>query len=274
MHIGIFETTFKRPTLKETLDAVAAHGIRAIQLDFASAGLDPMPVKIPDSAIKAIHKETDAREIRIAGVLGTWNMIHPDTAERAAGLEGLRAIAAACRELGTSVITICTGTRARDSMWRRHPDNDTPAAWDDLLETLGAALEIADEHDVVLAFEPEPANVINAARKGRALLDTLRHPRLKVTMDPANVVATDRLREPLAVLEEAFTLLGGDIAIAHAKDLDAAGHFCAAGTGIVPWDACLRLFRDAGYDGPLILHSLREDQVPHAMRALGRDQFP
>ncbi|HVL26160.1 MAG TPA: sugar phosphate isomerase/epimerase, partial [Thermomicrobiales bacterium] len=272
MHLGIFETTFTRPSLGETLDAVVAHGLRAIQLDVASAGLASMPDAIPDETIAEIRKETAAREIQIAGVLGTWNMIHPDVAERRAGLESLRAIAATCHELGTSVITICTGTRDRDSMWRRHPDNNAPEAWDDLLETLGAALVIADEHDVVLAFEPEPANVINAATKGRALLDTLRHPRLKVTMDPANVVATDRTREPLAVLEEAFGLLGGDIAIAHAKDLDAEGHFCAVGTGIVPWGDCLRLFRDAGYHGPLILHSLREDQVEHAMRALTRNE--
>jgi sugar phosphate isomerase/epimerase len=270
VNLGIFETTFHRPSFGETLDAVAGYGLRAIQIDFASVGLPSLPVSIPAEAIAEIRRETGTREIRIAGILGTWNMIHPDIAERAAGLESLRAIAAACPDLGTRVVTICTGTRDRDSMWRSHPDNDTPEAWDDLLQTLGDALKFAREHDIVLAFEPEPANVINSARKGRILLDTMRDPHLKVTMDPANVVATSRSRDPLDVLREAFELLGGDIAIAHAKDLDAKGSFCAAGTGIVPWAACLRLFRDAQYDGPLILHSLGEHEVGQAMRMLAQ----
>ena len=268
MDLGIFETTFKRRTLGETLDAVAAHGLTAIQLDFASAGLASMPETVPDSVIDEIRRATRGRGIEIAGVLGTWNMIHPDVEERQAGLRRLRAIAAACPALGTRVITICTGTRDRDSMWRRHTDNDRADAWDDLVQTLGEALAIAREHDVLLAFEPEPANVINAAAKGRRLLDEMGDDHLKVTMDPANVVATDRTREPLAVLEEAFALLGPDIAIAHAKDLDAEGRFCAAGTGVVPWNDCRRLFAEAGYDGALVLHSLREDQVPAAIAAV------
>jgi sugar phosphate isomerase/epimerase len=272
--LGIFETTFRRPSFGETLAAVAAQGLRAIQLDFASVGLLSLPVSIPNDAIAEIRRETASKDIHIAGILGTWNMIHPDVAERAAGLESLRAIAAAAPELGTRVVTICTGTRDRDSMWRHHPDNDTPEAWVDLLQTLGDALEIAREHDVVLAFEPEPANVINSARKGHKLLDTMRDPYLKVTMDPANVVATDRSRDPIDVLREAFALLGGDIAIAHAKDLDAEGTFCAVGTGIMPWTACLRLFRETSYDGPLILHSLGEDEVGQAMEALKLEERP
>lgn len=268
MQLGIFETTFTRDTLGETLDAVAAHGLTAIQLDFAAAGLASMPETIQDSVVAEIRRETQARGIAIAGVLGTWNMIHPDATERQAGLRSLRAIAAACPALGTRVITVCTGTRDRESMWRRHPDNDLSDAWDDLVRTLREALPIAREHNVVLAFEPEPANVINAATKGRRLLDELGDDHLMVTMDPANVVATDRSRAPLAVLAEAFALLGGDIAIAHAKDLDADGRFCAAGTGIVPWRDCLRLFAAAGYAGPLILHSLREDQIADAVRTV------
>jgi sugar phosphate isomerase/epimerase len=270
MNLGIFETTFRRPSFAEALDAVAAHGLDTIQLDFASVGLPSMPMTIPADAIAEVRRETDARGIRIAGILGTWNMIHPDIAERAAGLESLRAIAAACADLGTRVVTVCTGTRDPDSMWRRHPDNDTPQAWDDLLRTLTDALGIAQHNEAILAFEPEPANVINSAAKGRRLLDAMGNPHLKVTMDPANVVATDRTRDPLDVLRDAFGLLGNDIAIAHAKDLDANGQFCAAGTGIVPWAACLRFFGEVGYDGPWILHSLHEDQVTEAIKALSR----
>ena len=40
----------------------------------------------------------------------------------------------------------------------------------------------------------------------------------------------------------------------------------AAGTGIVPWDHTIARFRQAGYTGPLILHTVEEAD---ASRAIG-----
>jgi hypothetical protein len=36
----------------------------------------------------------------------------------------LRVTAGACKQLGVSRIHLCTGTRDRQNMWRRHPDKD------------------------------------------------------------------------------------------------------------------------------------------------------
>jgi len=268
MEPGIFELVFPRPTLAATLDAVAAQGLRWVQFDLASAGLPSLPDHIPDEVVARIRRETEARGIRIVAVSGTYNMIHPDRRVRAQGLSRLKVIAAACHGIGTATITLCTGTRDPDTMWRRHPANDAPDAWQDLRAALAAALEIAEEHDVALAFEPEPANVVRNARRGRDLLRELDSPRLRVVMDPANILAGDRERAPEAVLDEAFALLGEHIAVVHAKDLSAAGEFCPAGTGIVPWDHCMGLFRTAKFTGTLILHSLDETEAPAAIRFL------
>ena len=66
------------------------------------------------------------------------------------------------------------------------------------------------------------------------------------------------------ILDEAFALLGEDIALAHAKDLDQdgqAGHL-AAGTGLLDYDQYLGLLKESGYDGAVVLHGLSEAQVP------------
>jgi sugar phosphate isomerase/epimerase len=272
MEPGIFERTFHRPTLEATLDAVADHGLRHIQLDLATAGLPSIPQQIPDDIATRIRHACSRRGIDIVAVSGTWNMIHPDPRVRAEGLGGLRAIASACQVMGTSVITLCTGTRDTGSMWRRHPENDSTEAWRDLIASLTAALAIADDHDVTLAFEPEPANVISSAAHGHTLLREIGHPRLKVVMDAANVVATDRDRSPEHVLDDAFGLLGEHVVVAHGKDLSADGSFCAAGRGIVPWGHCLGLFRSVGFDGPIILHSLAEGEAGQAIRFM-RDRI-
>lgn len=269
---GIFETVFPRSTLGATFDAVAEHGVHWLQFDFASAGLPALPTRIPDGLAEHIGREASKRGIRLAAVSGTWNMIHPDPRVRAEGLASLRTIAAACRGMGAPVITLCTGTRNPESMWRWHPDNATPAAWQDLVAAMTAALAIADEYDLLLAIEPEPANVAANATLARALIDELAHPRLKIVLDPANIVASDRERPPAAVLDEAFALLGDRIVVAHAKDLDAEGRFCAAGRGIVPWPRVVELLRGAGFAGPLILHSLTEDDADRAI-AFIREQI-
>jgi sugar phosphate isomerase/epimerase len=266
--IGIFPRTFTRPTLEATLDAVAGHGLRWVQFNMESVGPLDMPDRIPPATVERIRQASAAREIRIAALSGTYNMIHPDPRVRDEGLARLRVLAAACRGLETSIITLCTGTRDPDNMWREHPDNDSPAAWRDLLASLGAALTIAEEYDVILGVEPEPGNVINSAGRCRDLLGELDSPHLKVVMDPANIIPTGAKRPPREVLDEAFDLLGEHVVVAHAKDRNADGAVRVAGRGIVPWDLFVARLAVTDFDGPLILHGLAEDEVDAAVAML------
>jgi sugar phosphate isomerase/epimerase len=270
MRLGIFAKTFPRSSLGATLDAVRDHGLDCVQFNMACAGLPPLPDRIGDDVADAVRRGAAARGITVAAVSGTFNMVHPDPDRRRDGLARLRVLAAACRRMGTSVITLCTGSRDPEDMWRRHPENDSPGAWRDLLAALGEALAAAEESGVTLAFEPEVSNVVDSARKGRRLLDELASPRLKVVMDGANLFHAGELARMRDVLDEAFELLGGDVVLAHAKDLSRdgeAGHE-AAGTGLLDYDHYLGLLSRAGYDGPLILHGLREDQVDRSVAFL------
>jgi sugar phosphate isomerase/epimerase len=190
-------------------------------------------------------------------------MSHPDAEFRRAGLRRFQTIASACRQLGTSVIAVCLGTRDRENMWHYHADNDSPEAWRDMLSCVREALDIAQEAGVTLAFEPEVTNVVDSARKARRLLDEIRSPRLKVTMDAANLFHAGELSRMAEVLDGAFALVGHDLVLAHAKDLSQdgeAGHE-AAGHGRLDYDRYLRLLHDYGFHGPLLLHGLPESEV-------------
>ena len=270
MQIGIMARTFVRRTLEGTLDAVAEHGIHSVQFSLACVGLSYLPDRIDRGLRDRIRREMEKRKIRIAAVSGTFNMIDPDLQKRRDGLRQLRELASACQDLGTSVITLCTGTRDPRNMWRRHPENDSPEAWDDLIVSMGEAVQIAEENEVILAFEPEVSNVVDSASKGRRLLDEMGSARLKVVMDPANIFHTGELPRMHEIIDEAFSLLGGDIAIAHAKDLDhdgEAGHI-AAGKGLLDYDQYLPLLGKAEPGAPLILHGLAEAQVSECVAFL------
>ena len=180
-------------------------------------------MKSPRNLIARIRREAAARGIEIASLQGTFNMSHPDAEHRRAGVRRLGVLAAACRQLGTSKIHICTGTRDRENMWRRHPDNDSPEAWRDMVACVRAAADIAKPVGVILAFEPEVNNVVDSAKKARRLLDEIGSPHLKVTMDAANLFHAGELAHMSEVLDQAFALVGKDIVMAHAKDLSHDG---------------------------------------------------
>ena len=268
MQLGIFARTFHRPTLEETFDAVAEHGLYCVQFNMACVGLPTLPDHVDKDVINRIRMEAASRKISIAAVSGTYNMIHPDPRQRQAGLHRLHVLASACKQMGTSVITLCTGTRDPENMWRWHPDNTTQQAWDDLLSSMAAALHIAEEENVTLAFEPEQANVINTAVRGRALLDAMQSQRLKVIMDPANLISSDNKHLMHHVLDEAFELLRKDIVLAHAKDIGPDNTFLAAGSGILDYDYYLNHLEAATVEVPLIIHGLSETQVDTAVRFL------
>jgi sugar phosphate isomerase/epimerase len=255
--------TFDRATLEEALDAVVNHGMSCVQFNLSSAGVTKIPTHIDENLCDKIRKEMSARNITMTALGGTYNMIHPDVQRRDDGLRNLRVLASACERLGTSVIALCTGTRDPDNMWRRHPDNDTPEAWADLVVSMRQAIEVAEEYQVTLAFEPEVAKVVDSAIKARRIIDQIGSPYLKVVMDGANIFHTGELPRMREILDEAFALLGEDIAFAHAKDLDRdgeAGHL-AAGKGLLDYDQYLSLLSDVDPDVPIILHGLSEAEV-------------
>lgn len=269
--IGILlGTTFTTGTLEERLDGAKEHGLTGVQMSMDCAGLPPMPDQIAPGLPERIRRAASSRGLAVASLQGTFNMCHPDEEHRRTGLRRLRVLAEACSEMGTRAIHLCTGTRDPNSMWRRHPDNGTPEAWRDMAACMREAVGIARQTNVVLAFEPEISNVVDSAQKARRLMDEMGSPHLKVTIDPANIFHTGELPRMKEMLDEAFALLGKDIVLAHAKDLDRdgeAGHK-AAGQGLLDYDLYVALLRKYDYKGPLLLHGLTREQVPGCMAFL------
>jgi sugar phosphate isomerase/epimerase len=115
-----------------------------------------------------------------------------------------------------------------------------------------------------MALEPEVSNVVDSARKARQLLDQIGSARIKILIDPANIFHRGELPRMAELIDEAFDLLGADVVMAHAKDLDRdgeAGHL-AAGRGRLDYDRYVGRLRGIGFAGSLILHGLSEAEAP------------
>jgi sugar phosphate isomerase/epimerase len=270
MRLGIFAKTFPRPTFAETLGAVASHGLRCVQFNFSCVGLPTLPEMIESGIISDIRKACAGHGMEIAGSSATFNMIDPNLQNREQGLRRLAVLAKASRELGCELLTLCTGTRHPDDMWRAHPENSSAAAWRDLLHSMAQAIAIAEQHDVFLGIEPETGNVVSSTRKARQLLDELHSSRVKIVIDPANLFHPGKVERMRDTIEEVFQLVGTDIAMAHAKELSADGTAgnVAPGRGVLDWNFYFDTLARMNFRGPIVMHGLSENDVSGAVRFL------
>ncbi|MCS6758344.1 MAG: sugar phosphate isomerase/epimerase [Candidatus Devosia euplotis] len=189
-------------------------------------------------------------------VSGTYNMIHPDPALRAVGLERLDVIAGACVAMGTDLITLCTGAWDCNDQWRYHPDSGSVEAWCDLLAEMAKAVAIAERHEVRLRIEPELANVVDSAPRARQLIDTLASPVLRVVLDPANLFEKVSLGEQREVVSRAIDLLADRIVMGRANGRMVDGGFAVAGAGVLDYRHYIACLRANGSDGDLVAHGL------------------
>ena len=272
MEFGIFGKIFVRPSLEQVLDAVAERGLRHIQFNFSSAGLPTLPAELQDTQCTAIREEFEKRGLKMTAISGTFNIIHPDHHERAQGLRGLRVLAAASKALGTDLITISTGTRNPQDLWLWHPENDSAAAWRDMLASMEQIARAGEDYGVRFAFEPEQANVVNSARKARQLLEALSSRHVGVLLDPANLLNPENIHISRDVLTAAFDLVGADIILAHAKDISPAGRLgnMPLGKGLLDFAHYFRLLRSVYYRLPVIAHGFSEAEVAESFEYLRR----
>jgi len=264
VELGIFAKTYQRDRLDDILDAVVADGFSVVQFNMACAGLDSMPAQIELHTVEEIREGLRKRGLKMCALSATFNMIHPNLSKREGGVQRFAILAKSAKLLGTDLLTLCTGTRDPTSMWKYHPDNTTPQAWQDLTETLSKCITIAEEYDLRLGIEPEIHNVIDGPQRAKQLLEEMQCPRLVIVMDPANIFRFRDLPQMDTVLRKSFDLLGSFIALAHCKDVsdDDPPIYGAAGTGVLNYRLYIDLLRQTEYQGPLVFHSLSEQQVP------------
>jgi sugar phosphate isomerase/epimerase len=262
MKLGIFAKTFSRPTIEELFQSIASCGINSVQFNLSCARLEPLPKHVPSELAQRIADAAEQVTIALSAISGTFNMAHPDPVDRRSNLLKFEVLCEVAARLRIPVVTLCTGTRDPVNMWKWHSANDSEEAWVDMVQSIESALIAAERNNLILAFEPESENIVNSASRARKLLNELRNVRLRVVIDPANLISPGCNQKE--VLDEAFALLGDSIVIAHAKDRDKDFQACAAGKGILDFEYYLQCVKRSGFNGPLIMHGLEERDVAFA----------
>lgn len=267
MQVGIMTRMIVRPTIEQVADAVREYQLQAVQLSLVSAGMSALPAQLSQDIAVRIGDAFRSRGILVAAISANFNSIHPDPAVREEGIRRAGLLASRCAALGTSIMTVCTGTRDPDNMWHRHPANREPSAWFDLLATTRRLLRHAEDYHLTLVFEPELANVIDSAVRAERFLNEIDSPRLRVLLDPANLISSEDLADTHAVLMDALERLGPYVALSHAKDVAAPApgelecRRVTAGKGFLDYQWYLGQLSSLDFNGALIMHDLLESEI-------------
>lgn len=283
MRIGVCTTDFAPHPAMQLFRKMADMGFAVAQLAFCSiteCGFTASPeIEIPGAvsveALDTIRRASRETGVPIGAVNGTWNMAHPDKAIREEGLRRFSGFLDAVAALECPIVSLCSGSRSRESLWRFDAATALPDAWDDMLDSMRRATAMAEQRGITLAIETEASNVIDTPEKARRIMDEVGSPNLKMILDPANLFHNGEAhpQNVRSALEQAMRGFGGDIVLAHGKDIREGDgiDFCGTGFGIVDFPYMIGLLRDAGYTGDMMLHGIyREEDMPGCLDFMRR----
>jgi len=270
VELGIFARIFTRGNAEEVAAAVAGAGFGLVQFNLSCIGAPTVPPVGADVDFAGIRSSFEAHGVRIWGLSCTYNLVHPDLSQRAEYTARAEWLIGRAPDLGAEVVTLCSGTRDAEDMWRAHPANSSPEAWAELRASLGQLLPAAEKAGVRLGIEPEPGNIVaDADRASRLVAELGPDGRfIGIVLDPANLVTPATAFDQDRILRHAFNALGAEAVALHAKDVVPTGAYAAAGLGALDYDLVFELHGGLPVPVPVVVQDSAEADVPRTRRFL------
>lgn len=193
-------------------------------------------------------------------VLGCYlNLGTPDSVELAETTEIYKAHIRFASLLGCGVVGTETG--AINTTYSYEIGNSSDEALETFIKNVRPIVEYAEKLGVIFALESVHSHIVCNLKRMRKVLDAINSPNLQVIFDPVNVFTPENYMKQDEIMEEAFNILGKDIAVIHSKDFkieDGKLISTQPGTGLFHYDVLMKFIKE---HKPHI-HVLLEDTVP------------
>lgn len=259
MKVGVVSRSFPELTNEQTADFMAANGFLSTELCLSATDSKYWAY----NGISDLSTMSDERFSQICGVyrsrgidlvaLGVFtNLIEPDDAARDKNLEYfIRHI----RWAGANSIPYVSTECGFDPDHRGVRTTCYESAIDRIKDSLKILLRECAECGVEIALETCVIDVIPSAKRARDILDQVGDPRLKILLDPANLIANSSE-------EDMFRYLSGSIGYFHGKDRkvnDVMGR--VVGDGDIDWPRFLSMYHKYNEGVPFILEYVNAGNV-------------
>lgn len=93
-------------------------GFQFVHFNLKCAALDSLPSEISEQKLREIRTQFEIRDLEMVALSGTFNAIDPNLERRKENIRKCRLLIEEAPSLGTHVVTLCTGTRDSDNMWK------------------------------------------------------------------------------------------------------------------------------------------------------------
>ncbi|MFC1552396.1 sugar phosphate isomerase/epimerase family protein [Candidatus Latescibacterota bacterium] len=237
--------------------------------------------QVTDSQIRELNDALKDNDFMYYTIHVFCNDIHPDPAKKEENyIRRVRSIEAAAR-LGLKFVVSHTGgknTRAANSP---HKDNWTKAVWDESVEAMKRLVKATEGYPVDLAVEAlNPTNINNPMAHVR-LKEDVGSDRIKVCLDPQNMLSPRNYYRNTELINRCFDLLGEDICYAHCKDVKwentmlPSMSWVILGEGEVDYGTYLKRLSQLEHERPFLLEFMRPREayvaVQKNLRAVGKE---
>ncbi len=228
---------------------------------------------ITDAEIREIKDACRQHDVEFY-TLHVWaNIIHPDMQERAR-IHKIHAQAIEMAErFGMKFILTHTGGRSGENKDRPHPLNFTRETWEMSVAATKKIINDTSGSKIALAFEAVNSCNNNTPQSHVRLKEDVGDNRVKVTLDPTNMLHAGTFFRTTELINMCFDLIGEDIMYAHAKDktwTDMMPHFEAAtlGDGTMDFEQYLARMSHLKYPRCMLIEHLPSEQYPPSKKHL------
>jgi D-psicose/D-tagatose/L-ribulose 3-epimerase len=244
MKIGINTWVWTSPLTNEALTELVPRVAR-FGFDWLELPLEGVADFEPQRAA-ALLREHGLGVSTCAAMGPDRDLIHPEAAVRANGMEYLRQAIAVTQQVGaTNLVGPLYSAVGR--VWQATAE-ERARDLDVLVENLRQLALFAADHGVVLCLEPLnrfETSFINLASQAIEVIDRVDHPHCQIMLDTFHM----HIEEKSA--GEAIRAVGPRLRHLHACENDRG----APGSGQVHWDEVAQALREIGYTGPAVIES-------------------
>jgi len=157
-------------------------------------------------------------DVIIYEVGGYTNLIHPDPARLRENLKRLAHCIEVAESVNCRMVGTVAGCRASKNLIVPHPDNWTLETWKLLVKSIKQVLSDTSGMKAAIGMEAQVTTNIDCPLAHKRLMEDVGGERLKVNLDPVNMMSLAKYYRTTELVNECFDLLGEDIIGCHAKD--------------------------------------------------------
>lgn len=264
MKIGMRGHDFGRMSVEELPTAIESAGFETTQLAMTKALKEVESfADIDERLLKKVYNSFSKSKVDVS-VLGCYiEPAHQDKEQRLQFVDIFCRHLAYAKELDIPVVGTET-TRFVKGM-------DREEAYQRVKDSVLRMVEAAEKNDVLIGIEPVADHSLCDGEWTRRLLDEVKSKKLKIIMDPINLVLPDTVRKQEEIYRDFLRLLGKDIVALHIKDVaveDGKKVWRRLGEGIGEFAEVFSFMKKNHPFVPVLREQIRRDSVAHDLRTM------